>query len=406
MKIAIYHNLPSGGAKRALCEITSRLHRAHTVDVYTLSSAEHDFCDLRPHCRQHRVFPFRPLPLARSPFGRVNQLVRVADLLRLNVLQRRIAADIAMQTYDVVFVHHCRIGQSPALMRFLRTPIVYFCHEPPRQLIEKPGARPIGQTVSRQRLLDACDPLPGLYKRLLLTMDQRNVHAADLVLVNSAYSRETLYRVYGIFAQVCSLGVDAALFRPLNLPKEQFVLSVGQLHALKGFDFLIRSLAKLPVGQRPRLIIACNAVVAQEEQHLRGLASELGVSLEIRPRVSDDELVQLYNRALFTVYAPVMEPFGFVPIESMACATPVVGVREAGVRETVVDGVNGVLVDRDELQFAHAVAALLADPLRRDQLGRQAREHVARCWSWDATIRNVERALLHAAQTGASSSRA
>ncbi len=405
MRIAVYHNLPSGGAKRALHEMTSRLNRSHVVDIYTLSSAEHDFCDLHPHCRQHRVYPFRSLPLARSPFGRVNQLARIADLLRLRALQRWIATDTDAQGYDVVFVHHCRIGQSPALMQFLQTPSVYFCHEPPRQVIERQVARPNSQASLHRKLLDAFDPLPALYRRVLLTIDQRNVQAADLVLVNSAYSRETLYRVYGIFAQVCYLGVDTDLFRPLNLPKEQFVLSVGQLHAFKGFDFLIRSLARLPVDQRPRLVIACNAVIAHEEHHLRKLANDLGVSLDIQARVSDDELVQLYNRALLTVYAPVMEPFGFVPIESMACATPVVGVREAGVRETVLNGVNGVLVDRDEQQFADALAALMSDPVRRDRLGRQAREETVIRWSWDATIQNAERALLHAAQMGAPSSR-
>lgn len=83
MKIAVYHNLPSGGGKRALFEMTRRLAEQHTVDVYTLSTAEHEFCDLRPSVARHEIWPFQPLPLARRPFGRLNQGIRSADLRRL-----------------------------------------------------------------------------------------------------------------------------------------------------------------------------------------------------------------------------------------------------------------------------------------------------------------------------------
>ena len=134
MKIAVYHNLPSGGGKRALYELTMRLANSHEIDVYTLTCAEHEFCDLRPYCRHHHVYPFLPLPLARRPFGRLNQGIRAVDLLRLRRVQRYIARDVDRRRYDVVFVHNCQYGQAPTLLRFLRTPSVYYCQEPPRQM--------------------------------------------------------------------------------------------------------------------------------------------------------------------------------------------------------------------------------------------------------------------------------
>jgi glycosyltransferase involved in cell wall biosynthesis len=44
------------------------------------------------------------------------------------------------------------------------------------------------------------------------------------------------------------------------------------------------------------------------------------------------------------VYSARLEPFGLAPLEANACATPVVAVAEGGVRESIGNGVNGVLI--------------------------------------------------------------
>jgi glycosyltransferase involved in cell wall biosynthesis len=390
MRIAIYHNLPSGGGKRALFEMVRRLASNHTLDCYTLSCAEHAFGDIRPFCNQHYVYPFAALPLARRPFGRVNQGIRSVDLLRLRALQRRIAAQIDQGGYDAVFVHICQFGQSPAVLQFLRTPSVYYCQEPPRLLYEPPVPRPYRRFSPAQQLGNLVDPFPSLYRTTLRRLDTANVRSASLVLVNSHYSHETLYRTYGIFAQVGRLGVDVEKFRPLALAKEQRVVSVGALTPLKGFDFIIRSLSHIEAGQRPALTIISNFAIPAERGYLQELAHNLDVQVDFHVGLSDDELVESYNRSLLTIYAPVMEPFGFVPLESMACGTPVVGVQEAGVRETVCHGETGWLIPRDAYGFATAITAILNNPELRSRLGRQAREYVVVNWSWQRTADELE----------------
>jgi glycosyltransferase involved in cell wall biosynthesis len=397
VRIAVYHNLPSGGGKRALFEMTKRVAARHRVDVYTLSCAEHDFCDLRPHCAAHAVFPFDPLPLARSPFGRLNQGIRAVDLMRLRALQRGIARKIDAAGYDVAFAHNCRYSQSPGVLSFLHTPSVYYCQEPPRNSLEPTVPRPYNTLSLYQRVGNLFDPLPALYRAVLIGLDRANVLSADLVLVNSAYSRETLYRVYGIFARVCYLGVDAERFGPLPLAEAEFVLSVGAINPRKGFDFLVRSLAWIDSGRRPRLVIVSNAVDDRERAYLQELSSQLDVDVDSRVQVNDEDLVRLYSQAKLTLYAPIMEPFGFVPLESMACGTPVVGVREAGVRETVVHGTTGLLTDRDPRVFAAAVEELMSDSSRRRDLGRRGRGHVETEWGWDRSVHQLEEYLAQAA---------
>jgi glycosyltransferase involved in cell wall biosynthesis len=402
MKIAVYHNLLSGGAKRTLFESVRRLKARHRIDLYTLSSANHDFCDLRPHAGLHRVLDFQPLPLARSPFGRVNQALRLADLLRLRRATRAIAGEIARGGYDVALVEPCQYETAPSVLRALRgTPTVYYCQEPLRLLYEPTPSRPYDRPESKRRqMLDRVDPLIRLYFTELRNNDQRNTRSAGRVLVNSEFVLGAVRRIYGVEAQVSYHGVDAELFKPAPVEKRRMALSVGSLTPMKGFDFLIRAMACIPRAERPELAVASNFQNPRERDYLEALARELGVDLRLLGNVSDAQLVALYNQALVTVYAPHREPFGLVPVESLACQTPVVAVREGGVQETLAHERTGLLVEREPEPFGRAVAALIGNPELAAAYGRQGRERVLRYWTWDQAVANLEGHLAASATSG------
>src|SRR5947207_15227232 len=113
---------------------------------------------------------------------------------------------------------------------------------------------------------------------------------------------------------------------------------------------------------------------------MRSLAESHRVTFEARASIDDNDLVDILNRATAMVYAPRLEPFGLAPLEANATGLPVVAVAEGGVRETIVDGLNGMIVEHDEASFGAAVADLLGDADRARALGRSAREHVVRRW--------------------------
>jgi len=73
--------------------------------------------------------------------------------------------------------------------------------------------------------------------------------------------------------------------------------------------------------------------------------------------VSEPELADLYTHARFTLFPFTTEPFGYVPVESMACGTPVLTYARHGPSETVVDGQTGWL-SRDAADFAERALAL------------------------------------------------
>ena len=356
MKIALFHNLPAGGAKRALFEHARALQaRGHVLDAYVMSSAAEDYLPLAPLCRRV-VRPELPDTAQKTPplWNLLpGGLRRKADGLRdwrrqlrlLDVLDEvyaRVAAEIDAGGYDVVYVHHCRFLLSPFLLRRLRTPSVYFCQDTLRYAHEwalepHPDYDTARGGLLRRRLRGQLVGLPQA--ALLHRQDERNAanaRAATLTLANSWYSREAILRAYGIAARVCYLGVDSEFFRPdATVAREHSVLSVGNLGHNKRHDFVIDAVAAIPAARRPALTIIGYEVIQGEttfgagEQTLGPLARSLmrraeaqGVALTIQKEVTDEALRRAYQRAGVVAFAPHLEPFGFVSLEAMACGTP------------------------------------------------------------------------------------
>jgi len=383
MRIAVFHNLPTGGAKRVLHGFVSHLTESgHSVDVFVPSTAREDFLPLKGVGAKVTVFPV-PRTLSGSLYSFLRYIPPTEISLRdLEWVQKDIAETINKGQYEVVLCEQDRWTMSPFFLKFVTKPTVYFCQQPSRFNEE------VLRNVSRKAgYKDNLSPLRRRIRRQfakrLPRIDKENASHAKYVLVNSNFSRESVLRSYGLNSYVSYLGVDTYLFKPSGVPRESFVLSVGECAPKKGFDFIIRSLALMDSKIRPKLVLVCNSFDPGWKDYLEQLAKKVDVNLEIKALVKDDEIVSLYQKACLVLFAPYLEPFGLVPLEAMACGTPVVAVREGGVRESVVHNETGILTERDERMFSEAVSGLLADARRRDAMGRKAIDVVRGFWTLD-----------------------
>jgi glycosyltransferase involved in cell wall biosynthesis len=120
------------------------------------------------------------------------------------------------------------------------------------------------------------------------------------------------------------------------------LLHVGRLDARKGIDVAIRALAHLPAEATLELLGSGDPSYGDE---LRRVAAEAGVTDRVRfGSVPRDELAARYAAAdAFVFPTDWEEPFGLVPLEAMACATPVVATGRGGSAEFLVDGENCLL---------------------------------------------------------------
>jgi glycosyltransferase involved in cell wall biosynthesis len=390
LRIAVFHDLPSGGAKRALQkQVQGLITLGHHVDAFIPSTAEERFLPLAEVTQLTRVFLRSPQPdreqaLERgpNPADAIRWLRYLAGVRRS---EREIAAAIDAGGHDAVLVAASQFTQAPWLLRWLRTPTVYYCQEPLRAAYEPRIAPPVTRFAIRHTLGH---------------LDRANARAATVTAVNSRFSASRIEAAYSRPVQVNYLGVDAERFRPLPLPRDAFILTVAALHPLKGLDFLVDALGRMAPECRPPLVVVSDRSRPAERQRLEASAARGGVQLDFRFRVPDEELVRLYNQARVVVYAPYNEPFGFVPLEAMACGRPVLGVREGGIPETVIEGKTGFLAERDPDHFAARLTELLASPQQGERVAEQAVGIVRERWSWERSVAELAELLRHAAATG------
>lgn len=151
-------------------------------------------------------------------------------------------------------------------------------------------------------------------------------------------------------------------------PWQWRLLCVGRVEPRKGFDTAVEALARLPAEATLRVAGPDNGAHAAE---LRRLARELGVGDRVTigavPRSGLAEVYAAADAVLFT--SGWQEPFGLVPIEAMACATPLVAAPTGGATEFLVDGINCLAVPpRDAVAVAAAVRRLADDTDLRTHL--------------------------------------
>ncbi|MGA2423956.1 MAG: glycosyltransferase family 4 protein [Terriglobales bacterium] len=406
MRIAVWHNLPSGGAKRALYDqVRGLVARGHEVEAWCPPTADQDYLPLGDFVREH-VVPLRLTVLAEQviPLSRKLRPLYWSTRLRLRAMDRHCldcARQIHAQGFDLLFAASCMFFHTPQIARHVRIPRVLYLQEPNRPVYESSPELPwVSMSWTGRDLLDFHFweravkrklKFPGI--RLQAREERISAMAFDRILVNSFFSRESVLRAFGVDSKVCYLGVDTERFACQNRKRESFVVCVAALLPNKNIELLVASLAAISSPRRPKLVLICNMISQPYLNRIQNLADKSGVDFELKHRITDAELIDLLNRAWMMLYAPRLEPFGYAPLEANACGLPVIAVAEGGVRETIQDGINGLLVEHEPHNIAEAIELLLADDALHQRLSHGARQVAQSKWSLDSSVDRLERRL-------------
>jgi glycosyltransferase involved in cell wall biosynthesis len=375
--------------------------RGHVVESWCPPTADQEFLSIGEIVREHIVplemierASWKAVPARLKGAGSLTP----AKLEALDIHSQRCAKEISEGRFDVVLATSSRLFAVTSLAEHLRVPKALYLHEPYRPLYEAlprlpwpaldkaEGSRLL---AVRNRLHDAVE-VHGL--RLQAREELAGVRAYDLVLTNSYFSRENMLRSYGIDATVCYLGVDTDRYRDQGLARKRMVVGVGAFIPGKRLDVIIEAVAQLGPAP-PDLVWIGNAEDPGYLKEVSELARRRKVPFTPLRDISHDQVVRVLNEAAVLAYAPRLEPFGYPPLEAAACGLPVVARAEGGVRETVVDGETGLVVDSDR-QLPSALQQILDDSELARRFGAAGRRRAESVWSLPASMDRLESHLF------------
>lgn len=162
---------------------------------------------------------------------------------------------------------------------------------------------------------------------------------SSLVIANSVFCAN-MYSRLGVKAhEVIYPPVDCEMFQPSTTrPSSGYVLTyIGKETKFS----ILRSIADKGIKIKAfgsKIPFFISSVQRELAKH---------PNIEYEGRVSISELVELYSNASFTLFPFSHEPFGYVPLESMACGTPVLTYGMQGPGECIVDKITGWLAHTD-----------------------------------------------------------
>ena len=165
-----------------------------------------------------------------------------------------------------------------------------------------------------------------------------HAYLSNSVIANSRFCA-SMYEDLGVEVDgVISPPLDCSLFKPITSePSQDYVLTYFGIYNKETRFAVIKQVADTGVAIKA-FGYKASGIPAYIARH---------PNIQFLGSVSNEELVNLYSNALYVLFTFAHEPFGYIPIESMACGTPVLTYNIQGPSESVVNGSTGWLVNSD-----------------------------------------------------------
>lgn len=173
--------------------------------------------------------------------------------------------------------------------------------------------------------------LARLILHYLRLYDTTTASRPDVLVANSRHVARRIWKTYRRRARVIYPPVDTAAFGP-DGPKDDYYVTVSRLVPYKRVDLIVQAFARMPHRK---------LVVIGDGPELDRIARLAKPNIELLGYQPFEVMRTYMQRARAFVFA-AEEDFGIVPVEAMACGTPVIAYGRGGVRESVIEGETGL----------------------------------------------------------------
>lgn len=186
---------------------------------------------------------------------------------------------------------------------------------------------------------------------------------------------------------------------------EPFALLPGRIMWTKNIQLGIESFVKANLPKPWKLVVA-GYVDEKSKSYLADLKALVpeGVEVEFVISPSNEQLRELYKTAAFSLFTPMNEDWGIVPLESMTNSKAVIANASGGPLESLVDGQTGFLTPVDDVDaWAENIKKLALTDGLYQTMGANAHQHVKK-FTWNQFVNTVDTSIDEWVQQKASSS--
>jgi glycosyltransferase involved in cell wall biosynthesis len=176
---------------------------------------------------------------------------------------------------------------------------------------------------------------------------------------------------------------DPAFWRPYGLDGETKLLYVGRLAREKDLDILAQAYRRVRESvQKAILVVVGDGPYRDDLQRACD-----GLPVVFTGFLAGEDLSRAYASADLFVFPSSTDTFGNVLLEAQASGLPVIASDAGGPKETLHDGVTGIVTHRRDVDgLGAAICDLVTQPERRQEMAAQARRHVEHR-TWDTAFR-------------------
>ncbi|VVB97041.1 Trehalose synthase [uncultured archaeon] len=230
-------------------------------------------------------------------------------------------------------------------------PNLYYCHTPVRAFYDLYDV-----FMQRQSFFTAM--LFKIWVQLHRWAYEYSMMHVCRIATNSVSTQRRIKKYLNRSSKVIYPPIDVSVFRFEKYG--DFWLSVNRLYPEKRVELQIEAFRMLP--EERLLIVGGYAEADHALPYANSVLNNLPNNVEFLGSVTEEELIQLYARCKGFITTSIDEDFGMAPVEAMASGKPVIGVREGGCLETLVDGLTGLLVNPDVSEIVNAIKIISGEP--------------------------------------------
>jgi glycosyltransferase involved in cell wall biosynthesis len=167
--------------------------------------------------------------------------------------------------------------------------------------------------------------------KYIRNFDIKTLDRVDYFIADSKFVQDRIKKTYKRESTVIYPPVDVDNFKVCN-EKDDFYMTASRLVPYKKTKLIVEAFNKMP---DKKLIVIGDG---EEYESIKAVA---GNNITLLGYQDKKTMIESMQKAKAFVYAAV-EDFGIVPIEALACGTPVIALDEGGTHETVTHKINGV----------------------------------------------------------------